>query len=216
VEAPERHNSPLLVKMTSAFVAQLNEIASKSRNELDLKAQKTAHSESLIFDKSIARSQDIETIFQICIEGFEDLCKIDARFLEYRRNLFSQQSKTQERDQMTADQNAELDTVIEACLGLLGGRLLLNPAVKAAEWLVRRFRYAECSILDAGCWMLNLHCHHSPLTPSLQSTRAQHFIPSPHLIALPYNSSLSQPSIDSALTAASPIQVPGPIHHGLD
>jgi len=149
VEVSERPSSLLLIKMTSAFVAQLNEIASKSRNELDLKAQKTAHSESLIFDKSIARSQDIETIFQISYEGFQDLCKIDARFLEYRRNLFSQQSKTQERDQMTAEQNATLDTVIEACLGLLGGRLLLSPAVKVAEWLVRRFRYARCSMLNA-------------------------------------------------------------------
>jgi len=60
--------------------------------------------------------------------------------------LFSKQSKTQERDQMTAEQNATLDTVIEACLGLLGGRLLLSPAAKAAEWLVRRFRYA-------GLWL---------------------------------------------------------------
>jgi U3 small nucleolar RNA-associated protein 10 len=135
--------SSILIKMASAFVAQLNEIASKSRNELDLKAQKTTHSESLIFDKKIARSQDIESIYQLCIEGFEDLCKIDPRFREYQRNLFSQQSKTQEREQMTADQNATLDTVIEACLGLLGGRLLLSPAVKVAEWLVRRFRYAE-------------------------------------------------------------------------
>ncbi|NJR31257.1 hypothetical protein HC762_00455 [bacterium] len=45
--------------------------------------------------------------------------------------------------QLTADQNASLDTVIEACLGLLGGRILLKPAIKVAEWLVRRFRYVE-------------------------------------------------------------------------
>jgi U3 small nucleolar RNA-associated protein 10 len=126
--------------MASSFAAQLSEIAAKSRNELDLKAHRTTHSQSLIFEKKIAGSQDFDTIYQICLEGFEDLCKIDPRFQEYQRNLFSQQSKTQERDQMTAEQNTILDTVIEACLGLLGGRLLLNPAVKVAEWLVRRFR----------------------------------------------------------------------------
>ena len=133
----------LSLKMASSFAAQLNEIAARSTNELDLKAQKTAHSQSLIFEKKVAGSQDFGTIYQICIEGFEDLCRIDPRFREFQRSLFSAHSKTQERDQMTADQNATLDTVIEACLGLLGGRLLLRPAVKVAEWLVRRFRYAR-------------------------------------------------------------------------
>ena len=138
------HDSLILLqsRMASSFAAQLNEIAAKSTNELDLKAQKTAHSQSLIFEKRVAASQDFDTIYQICLEGFEDLCRIDPRFCEFQRSLFSQHSKTQERDQMTADQNATLDTVIEACLGLLGGRLLLSPAVKVAEWLVRRFRYA--------------------------------------------------------------------------
>jgi U3 small nucleolar RNA-associated protein 10 len=129
--------------MASSFAAQLKEIAAKTTNELDLKAQKTAHSKSLIFDKRIAGSQDFDTIYQICLEGFEDLCMIDSRFREFRRSLFSQHSKTQERDQMTAEQNATLNTVIEACLGLIGGRLLLSPAVKVAEWLVRRFRYVD-------------------------------------------------------------------------
>jgi U3 small nucleolar RNA-associated protein 10 len=127
--------------MASAFAAQLQEIAAKSTNELDLKAQKTAHSQSLIFEKRIAASQDFDTIYQICLEGYEDLCQIDPRFREFERSLFSQRSKSQEREQMTAEQNAVLDTVIESCLGLLGGRLLLSPAIKVAEWLVRRFRY---------------------------------------------------------------------------
>ncbi|ERF72575.1 hypothetical protein EPUS_02857 [Endocarpon pusillum Z07020] len=129
--------------MASSFAAQLKEIAAKSKNELDLKAHKTAHSQSLIFAKKIAGTQDFDTIYQLCLEGFEDLCKIDPRFQEYQRNLFSQQSKTQERDLMTAEQNATLDTVLEGCLGLLGGRLLLSPARKVAEWLVRRFRVHE-------------------------------------------------------------------------
>jgi U3 small nucleolar RNA-associated protein 10 len=142
-DVPISSSANHLITMATAFAAQLNEIAARSRNELDLKAQKTAHSQSLIFEKKIAASQDFDSLYQLCFEGFEDLCKIDSRFREFQRSLFSQQSKTQERDQMTADQNTTLDTVIEACLGLLGGRLLLSPAVKVAEWLVRRFRYAE-------------------------------------------------------------------------
>ena len=42
---------------------------------------------------------------------------------------------------MSAAQNKELDAVLEAFLALAGGRLLLTPAVKAVDWLVRRFRY---------------------------------------------------------------------------
>jgi len=65
---------------------------------------------------------------------------IDGRFLEFQRNVFSEQSQDQDRTQMTAAQNAELDKLLESFLGLIGGRLRLNPAVKAVEWLIRRFR----------------------------------------------------------------------------
>lgn len=41
---------------------------------------------------------------------------------------------------MTAKENQELDSVIESFLSLVGPRLLLKPAVKAVEWLIRRFR----------------------------------------------------------------------------
>ena len=140
--------------MKSSFAAQLGEIAAKSTNELDLKAQRTAHSKSLIFEKKIAIAQDFDTIYHICLEGFEDLCKIDDRFIKFRRTLFSEHAKTKEREQMTGEQNSSLDAVIESCLSLLGGRLLLNPAIKVAEWLVRRFKYAEWQKapgLDADC-----------------------------------------------------------------
>lgn len=41
---------------------------------------------------------------------------------------------------MTAEENSELDKRLEAFMGLVGGKLRLNPAIKAVEWLVRRFR----------------------------------------------------------------------------
>ncbi|KAL9098476.1 MAG: hypothetical protein Q9187_009657 [Circinaria calcarea] len=126
--------------MATALAAQLARIAASSTNSLDLKAQKKAHSQSLLFDKRVAASQDFDTIYQICIEGYQELCQIDSRFSTFARGLFSEQSKREERTQMTAAQNKELDGVVESFLGLVGGRLLLKPAVKAVEWLVRRFR----------------------------------------------------------------------------
>lgn len=131
--------------MSSLFATQLKQIAVNSTNELDLKAQKASHAESLIFDRKVAGSQDFETIYQICLEGYNDLCRLDARFDDFERNLFSSQSRNQDRTQMTADENAALDAVLEVFLGLVGSRLLLRPAVKAIEWLVRRFKSASHS-----------------------------------------------------------------------
>src|SRR2546421_12601394 len=126
--------------MASLFATQLRQIAINTTNELDLKAQKAQHAESLILEKRIAGSQDFETIYQICLEGHEDLCRLDARFEMFQRNLYSPESKNQDRTQMTAEENAALDAVLEVFLGLVGSKLLLRPAIKATEWLVRRFK----------------------------------------------------------------------------
>jgi U3 small nucleolar RNA-associated protein 10 len=128
--------------MVSSLAAQLSQIAANSTNALNVKAQKAAHSKSLIFEPRVAASQSFDTVYTLCHEGFQELCLLDGRFLEFQRSLFSEQSQEQDRTQMTAGENAELDKRLEAFLGLAGGRLRLNPAIKAVEWLVRRFRYS--------------------------------------------------------------------------
>jgi U3 small nucleolar RNA-associated protein 10 len=127
--------------MATVLQKQLAALAAHSTHQLDLKAQKAAHGKSLIFDPRVAVSQDFDTLYQICIEGFEELCALDARFAPFYTNIFSEQSKTEEREQMTAAENKELDVVLEDFLGLVGARLLLKPAQKSVEWLIRRFRY---------------------------------------------------------------------------
>jgi len=126
--------------MSTSLAAQLHQIAAKSTNSLNLKAQRTAHSQSLIFEPKLAATQDFDTIFQICQEGFQELCLLDPRFMGFGRSIFSEHSKTQERTQMTAGENEVLDRALENFIGLVGGRLLLKPALEALEWLVRRFR----------------------------------------------------------------------------
>lgn len=151
----------------SSLAAQLSQIAAKSTNELDLKAQRISHSQSLIFDRKVAGSQDFDTIYQICYEGFQELCLLDKRFAKFERTIFSEQSKNEDRTQMTAAQNEELDAVLESFLALVGGRLLLAPAVKAVDWLVRRFRVHEYNI---SCVILTfLPYHTTPLFLNLMS-----------------------------------------------
>lgn len=127
--------------MASSLAAQLSQIAAKSTHELDLKKQRVSHSHSLIFDRKVASTQDFDTIYDICYDGFRELCSLDARFEEFGRSIFSEQSKAEDRTQLSSSQNKELDAVIESFLALVGGRLQLSPAVKAVDWLVRRFRY---------------------------------------------------------------------------
>lgn len=126
--------------MSSSLAAQLSQIAAKSTHELDLKAQRISHSQSLIFDQKVAANQDFDAIYDICYDGFQELCSLDLRFSQFDRTLFSEQSKVEDRSQMNAQQNNELDTEVEAFLALVSGRLQLSPAVKAVDWLVRRFR----------------------------------------------------------------------------
>ena len=128
--------------MASSLAGQLSKIAAKSTNALNLKAQKAAHSKSLIFEPRIAASQNLETIYELCHEGFQELCLLDGRFLEFQRTIFSGQSQAEDRAQMTADENLELNKRLESFLSLVGARLRLNPAIKAVEWLIRRFRYS--------------------------------------------------------------------------
>ncbi|KAF2714920.1 U3 small nucleolar RNA-associated protein 10 [Pleomassaria siparia CBS 279.74] len=130
---------------------QLAAIAASSTHQLDLKAQKAAHGKSLLYEPKVAASQSFDSIYLLCYEGFRELCALDARFAQFARNLFSEQSKVEDRTQMTKKENEELNNVLEAFITLVGPRLLLKPAEIALEWLVRRFRIheynTECLVL---------------------------------------------------------------------
>ena len=132
--------------MATILAAQLAQIAAKSSNPLDLKAQKRAHSKSLLFDQSVAATQDFDNIYQICLEGYQELCQMDKRFIKFARTIFSEQSRTEERAQLTAAQNKDLDEVLESFLWLVSARILLRPALKAIEWLIRRFRSVDLGL----------------------------------------------------------------------
>lgn len=126
--------------MASSLAAQLAQIAANSKASLNVKAQKAAHSKSLIFEPRVAATQSYQALYTICHEGFEELCLLDARFKPFSLTLFSEQSQDEDRTQLTAAENGELDKKIEAFLRLVGSRLRLMPAIRAIEWLVRRFR----------------------------------------------------------------------------
>ncbi|KAF2828264.1 hypothetical protein CC86DRAFT_320947 [Ophiobolus disseminans] len=129
--------------MASALQKQLAAIAASSTHQLDLKAQKSAHGKSLLFEPRVAASQSFENVYLLCYEGYRDLCALDSRFLQFSKSLFSEQSKVEDRTQMNKEENKKLNAVLEAFITLVGPKLLLKPAQKTVEWLVRRFRVHE-------------------------------------------------------------------------
>jgi len=127
--------------MASSLAQQLAQVAAKSRTSLDAKTLKASHAKSLIFEPRIAAGQNFPEIFSICHEGFEELSRLDPRFAKFGATLFSDQSQDVDRTQMSAEENKVLDKRVEAFLHLAGSRLRLMPAIKAIEWLIRRFRW---------------------------------------------------------------------------
>lgn len=132
--------SLIITTMATALAAQLAQIAANAKSTLDVKAQKAAHSKSLIFEPRVAAVQNFQTLYGICREGFDELCQLEPRFVPFGTTLFSEQSRDEDRTQMTAAENAELNKRIDSFLHLAGARLRLMPAIKAIEWLIRRFR----------------------------------------------------------------------------
>lgn len=141
--------------MATSLAAQLSKISAESKNTLNVKAQRSAHSKSLLFEPRVAAGQTFQTIYTVCHEGFQELCHLDGRFAEFGTTLFSHESVDEDRCLMTSSENARLNQVVESFLALVGSRLRLLPAVKALEWLVRRFRYGKsgpqlCARLSHG------------------------------------------------------------------
>ncbi|KAI1212456.1 uncharacterized protein F4807DRAFT_416204 [Annulohypoxylon truncatum] len=176
--------------MTTALAAQLAQIAASSKSTLDVKAQKAAHSKSLIFEPRVAASQNFQTLYGICHQGYEELCQLDSRFVPFGTTIFSEQSQDEDRSQMTAAENAELDKKIDSFLHLAGARLRLMPTIKAIEWLIRRFRIHEYNTVMLISTFLPYHT--IPAFVTLLSILPSR-IPPVYKFLDPYVRSLTQP-----------------------
>ena len=138
--------------MASSLSAQLTKLQtnrpSTTSSILDPKKLKTLHSVSLLFAPQHAATQDFDSLHSICLEGFHELCSLEPRFHIFERSLFSEQSKSVDRELLGLEDNKKLDDNTRAFLRLLGAWALVRSGVKALEWLVRRFRYAFIISVD--------------------------------------------------------------------
>jgi len=187
--------------MATALQRQLAQIAANSTHQLDLKAQRTQHSKSLLFEPNEASRQSFDDIYGICIEGFEELCEFDSRFTQFAASLFSESSKDIDRGQLSQAENEELDGVLNRFLGLIQGRILLKPAQKSLEWLIRRYRVHEYNTETLLLTCLPYHADEYvfPTLMSILPTDKQ--LPESFKWLHPYVASLSCPPRHALLSA---------------
>lgn len=98
---------------------------------------------SILFNPKEAAEKDRETIFDIGYSGFEDLVKLNPSFLQFESSLFDKNARELQRAIENKEVNRQLKEVIKKFLIHLSPYLLLQPAHKCLEWLIRRFNINE-------------------------------------------------------------------------
>lgn len=119
---------------------QLKQINEKSASlALDRKSRAKLHSKSLIFGPKVAATQDYDYLHLIGVAGLTELCTMDSRFSKFQQTLFADSTVTFDRNVQTKEIEENLNASITAFLNLVSPYYSLSPAVRAVEWLVRRF-----------------------------------------------------------------------------
>lgn len=106
---------------------------------VDRKSRSKIHSRSLIFEPKIAATQDFELLYDIGLEGLEELITFNKKFQHFKSTLFHESTVNFDRNVQTAEMLLDINTNINNFLLLVSPLLNLNCSVKALEWLVRRF-----------------------------------------------------------------------------
>ena len=112
---------------------------------------------SLLFSAEEAAELDIERVFDIGINGLEELVKLDIRFTDYEKSLFTEGCMSYERSVQTANQLRALDKTISDFLRLLTPYMMLQAATKCLEWLIRVFRINSYNIDEVMECVLPYH-----------------------------------------------------------
>ncbi|XP_018325766.1 HEAT repeat-containing protein 1 [Agrilus planipennis] len=139
--------------MSTSLAEQLQRLAVPQTSAI-IRGKKRA---SLLFDPSEAANLNRETVYQIGIDGFEELKNKNAAFVQFESTLFHPASKDFERSVQNADTNKRLDKNIRKFLILLSPYFLLNSSHKALEWLIYRYHIHEYNKEDILMLILPYH-----------------------------------------------------------
>ncbi len=90
---------------------------------------------------SFRRIQDLDPqdTFRCALRGFSELVRIEPVLEKFQHTLFSESTKTFNRDLETTQSVETLDTVIAEFLRLVSPYFLLHPSHKCLQWLMHAF-----------------------------------------------------------------------------
>lgn len=112
---------------------------------------------SLLFDPKEAAGLKRETVYQIGLEGLEELISKNDVFEQFRNSLFHITSRDFERSVQDNEANRKVDKTIRKFLVLLSPCFLLNCSHKALEWLINRYSINEYNREDLLMLILPYH-----------------------------------------------------------
>lgn len=116
---------------------------------------------SLLFNPKEAAALSKETVYQIGLEGLEELIQKNEAFSQFQHTLFHETSKSFERSVQTAETNEKLNKALRQMLLTMSPYFLFNSSHKVLEWLIYRFSIHE--YLRDDLLMLCLPYHESTM-----------------------------------------------------
>ncbi|KAI9298803.1 hypothetical protein K502DRAFT_298907 [Neoconidiobolus thromboides FSU 785] len=136
--AQKRVNQSILQKQLSSIRDPNTERVRSSRV--------SKYKDSFIFSSREAAELDVNSIFDIGVEGFNSLLGLEPKLKAFEQSLFSSKIKEVDRVLLTKADNTKLDNTIELFLTLISPYFLISHTGKVLEWLIRRFRVNEFNV----------------------------------------------------------------------
>ena len=136
--------------MTKSLKDQLKAVAERNQALGGFQHDKTTtRKPSLLFTPQEAAQIDHDTIHEIGLKGFKELCDREPLFLRFHAALFDYGTPEQvDRSLKTAEENKVLDENIQAFMRLCQPHYQERCAQQAIEWLIRAYRVNELNVKE--------------------------------------------------------------------
>nr|XP_043631361.1 uncharacterized protein At3g06530 isoform X2 [Erigeron canadensis] len=145
--------------MKSILESQLQVIRSSVNPDIDPQKRPFTRP-SILFDAKEAADIDIDTLFNIALSGLEVLISHDERFANYKKDLFTHNSRELDRELLGIDQNNQINASISSYLRLLSGYFQLPSALRTLEYLIRRYKIHKYNMEELILCALPYHDTH--------------------------------------------------------
>ncbi|XP_037811353.1 HEAT repeat-containing protein 1 homolog [Lucilia sericata] len=112
---------------------------------------------SILFEPKEAAGKDRRTIYDLGVNGLQELIVLNSKFQQFEETLFDENTLHLERAVEHKDVNELLDKNIKKFLQHLSPYFLLRPAHMCLEWLIRRFQIHEYNRKELMALVLPYH-----------------------------------------------------------